>query len=151
MIPLEIQFREPQRIQVGDPQAVAVHDDVERQGEAGKCLDELDLRRVRCRLEHVDAAARAIQREYPSLRTDGHGMNAIELAGSAAMTAELCDVVGIPIEDQDAVIVQPVGDENPTVGQKCHVLGLGKMRPSLPGTFFSPSVLMSFLPSFENT
>ena len=67
MVALEIELDEAERLEVGDPQAVVVDDDVERQREAGERFDELDLRRIGRRPEHVDAAAGSIEREDPAL------------------------------------------------------------------------------------
>ncbi len=55
-------------------------------------------------------------------------MNAVELAGALAETAELGDVASFPVQDDDPVIVQAVGDQDPTVGQERHVLRPTEVR-----------------------
>ena len=64
-------------------------------------------------------------------RSDRHRVHAVELAGPFAEAAELADVVHLAVENHHAVIVQAVGDENPAVRQKRHVLRLAEVRAVL--------------------
>ena len=55
----------------------------------GPRVDELDLLRIGRRAEHVDAAARAIEREDAALGPDRHGVHAVELSRPVPVAAEL--------------------------------------------------------------
>ena len=55
-------------------------------------------------------------------------MHAVELTRTLAEAAELRDVVHLAVENHHAVIVQAVGNENPAIRQKRHVLRLAEVR-----------------------
>ena len=80
---------------------------------------------------------------YP---VDGHEL---AWAGPFVPNSVRCSPLGI--ENHDARVHQSVDDQDTPVGEKRHVLRLLEMLLLLPLTFFSPSVITSFLPSFEKT
>ncbi len=57
MIPVEVELGEAERSEIRHPEAVVVDDEVQRQREAGEGLEELHLRGIGRRLEHVDPVA----------------------------------------------------------------------------------------------
>lgn len=73
-------------------------------------------------MEDVDASAGAVEHEDAAAGTDGNRVHAIELPGTAAVTAEFADVFHVAVEDHHAVVIETVGDEYAAVGEECDVL-----------------------------
>ena len=111
---------------------VLADDDVEGQTEAGPCGEMVDLgvvlaRRIVRDAELLNAAIGPVQGEDEAVGTHAQGMDTVEPARLGAEPAELRLVAPLAVQNDDAVIVEPVRHQHPAVGQEGDILGPAEM------------------------
>jgi hypothetical protein len=123
VLAIEIQFCEPQRTKVCDPDAVFIHDDVKRELKTIPFADELDLLGIWHRPKHIDAAVATIEDKNPGPGSDRQGVDTVELPGTRSFPSELRNIVRVPIQNDYSIVVEAIRDKNSTVRKKGNVLG----------------------------
>ena len=118
-------------------------DEVERQAEAGPRGEVVHLGVVLAGgvvgdAELLDAAVGPIEGEDQSAGPHAQRVDTVEPARFGAEPAELRLVAALRVEDDDAVVVQPVGHQHPPVRQERHVL-----RPAEVGLVAAAHVLLA--------
>lgn len=127
-VSVEVELHEPKRTEVCKPDGVLVYDQVERQSEAVPRVYVPDPSGIVRRAKDVDPAAGAIEREDKPPRPDRDRVDAVELTRCIPTPAELADVLRISIENQDAMVVEPVGYQDPSIRKEGDILGLREME-----------------------
>ena len=131
MIALLVKLQNLWRANISYPHVFITDNNIQREIWPHPACLKLELRHlVRAAVirvpEHLDIHGIAIHHIEFVIRTQGDTVNALKLTGCLAARAELTDIFTIVIQNHNACILQPVGDQYMTGGQKRHILRFTK-------------------------